>query len=85
MLLCCLAITQGAWAINDVVFTETFDDNSDKGGRDGTFNGTGSKTPAYDNSGWTGNTSNKVYQAYKCIKIGSGSDNGTFANLTVVE
>ena len=25
MLVCCLAITQGAWAINDVVFTETFD------------------------------------------------------------
>ena len=84
MLVCCFAITQGAWAINDVVFTETFDDNSDKGGRDGTFYGTGSKTPAYDNSGWTGNTSNnKVYQAFKCIKIGSGSDNGTCTTPTI--
>ena len=78
MLLGCLTLfCQQVAAINDVVFTETFDSNSDKGGRDGTFNGTGSKTPVFDNSGWTGNTTNKVYQAFKCIKIGSSNDNGT--------
>ena len=77
-------MTQGTWAINDVVFTETFSGNSGVGGRDGTFTGTGSNNPAFDNSNWVGTAgTNKVFMACECVKIGSNSANGSCTTPTI--
>ena len=85
MLVCCLAITQGAWAINDVVFTETFNDNDGVGGRDGTFTGTGNTNPVFDkNNIWVGSSgATKAYQACKCVKLGSSSADGWCTTPTI--
>ena len=77
-------MAQGTWAINDVVFTETFSGNSGVGGRDGTFNGTGGNNPAFDNSNWVGTAgTNKVFMACECVKIGSSSANGSCTTPTI--
>ena len=87
MLLCCLAITQGAWAINDVVFTETFDTNNGTGGKDSKYDGNiASSTAKFDNEGWEitlVNNNKKVYGAYQCVKFGDGSNNGTLTTPSI--
>ncbi len=77
-LLCFALFSQGAWAQeNTVAFNETFDTNETNGGRDGDFGkNVGSGAVHYVNDGWTGNSSNKIYSAFKCIRFGTGSDNG---------
>ena len=87
MLLCCLAITQGAWAINDVVFTETFDTNKGTGGKDSKYDGNiASSTAKFDNEGWEitlVSNNKKVYGAYQCVKFGDGSNNGTLTTPSI--
>ena len=87
MLLCCLAITQGAWAINDVVFTETFDTNNGTGGKDSKYDGNiASSTAKFDNEGWEitlVSNNKKVYGAYQCVKFGDGSNNGTLTTPSI--
>ena len=87
MLVCCFAITQGAWAINDVVFTETFDTNNGTGGKDSKFDGNiASSNAQFDNEGWEitlVNKNKKVYGAYQCVKFGDSSNNGTLTTPRV--
>ena len=80
MLLCCLAITQGAWAQETLtLFDETFDTNNGTGGKGKNGATTqysasvASKVPYYDNDGWSGTNENKIYGGYQCIKFGAGS------------
>ena len=68
-----------AWGqTTTTIFSETFDNFGFDGGNDGNFSkasGTalnGSDT-GFDNSGWT---TNYVYGANKCVKIGGGSKQG---------
>ena len=87
MLVCCFAITQGAWAINDVVFTETFDTNNGTGGKDSKFDGNiASSNAQFDNEGWEitlVNKNKKVYGAYQCVKFGDSSNNGTLTTPSI--
>ena len=70
-MLCCLMLSHlTAWADNDPKFRETFDKNTVQGGRDGNFNA-GSGAPKFDNEGWTGNNSSKIYGANNCIRFGT--------------
>jgi hypothetical protein len=69
-------------AENVVVLTETFDQNTSKGGRDGDFNN-GSGTPVFDVSGWTGNNENKIFGANHCIRCGTGDTNGVLITPTI--
>ena len=80
-LLCFALFSQGAWA-DDVVFNETFNDNSVKGGRDGDFKN-GSGTPYADYT-WT-NFSNdkKVWGANHCIRFGSGDTDASFSTPSI--
>ena len=67
-----------AWADdpNTIVFQETFSQNTTQGGRDGKFSGLGTGTIKYDNTGWTGDNTNKIYSAYQCLRFGTGDTNG---------
>ena len=84
MMLCCLWSSQVAWAQNveetvdenAVAFLETFEQNPNKGGRDGNY-GQGSSVPVYDNAGWDGSNTEKIYGAHECIRFGTTSDEGT--------
>ena len=79
LMLCCLMLSPlTAWADDDpnpIVFQETFANNPNKGGRDGNFN-EGSSKPNFDNAGWTGDNSTKIYGAHECIRFGTGDTNG---------
>lgn len=79
LMLCCLMLGHlTAWADDDpntIVFQETFDQNPNKGGRDGNFN-EGSSKPIFDYEDWTGDNSSKIYGAHECIRFGTASDNG---------
>ena len=78
--LCCLVLGhQTAWAEDDpntIVFRETFDKNTVQGGRDGNFKA-GSGKPNFDNEGWTGDNSSKIYGANHCIRFGTDAAAGT--------
>ena len=70
---------QRAWADdpNTSVFRETFDKNTTfQGGRDGNFNGGSGQKIAFDNEGWTGNNTSKIYGANQCLRFGTDKDNG---------
>lgn len=75
LLLCCFAMTQGTWAINDVVFSENCDQNSGTGGRDGRYEGSiaSSTVKLTNQDSWEINA--KVYGAYQCVRLGDGSNN----------
>ena len=83
MLLCCLAITQGAWAQETLtLFDETFDTNNGTGGKGKNstsssatqYSGSiASNNPLFDNDGWDGSKDSKIAGAYQCIKFGTGS------------
>ena len=78
-MLCCLMLSHlTAWADdpNTIVFQETFSQNTTQGGRDGKFSGLGTGTIKYDNTGWTGDNTNKIYSAYQCLRFGTGDANG---------
>ena len=87
LLLCCFAITQGAWAQETLkLFDETFDTNNGKGGKGKNGASTqysgniANNKPSYDNDGWSGTQDNKINGGYQCIKFGAGSSsavNGT--------
>ena len=77
-----LLVHQAARADGVVVFNETFDNSTVKGGRDGDFNN-GSGATKFDNTGWTGDNSSKIYGAYKCIRFGTGSDLGVATTPTI--
>ena len=85
MLLCCLAITQGAWAedVNTIAFQETFNTNNTQGGRDGKYTNLGTGIIHYDNTGWTGDDNSKIYSAYQCLRFGTGSANGICTTPTI--
>ena len=79
LMLCCLMLSPlTAWADDDpntIVFQETFDKTSGTGGRDGKFSGSIAQgTIKYDNDGWA--SAVKCGGASKCVKFGTGSDNG---------
>lgn len=58
----------------NVVFYESFDQNTGTGGNDGLWSGTIAQSSVkYDNNGWNGT---KVSGANKCIKLGSKSGKG---------
>jgi hypothetical protein len=79
-----IPLQQAAMADNVVVFSETFDKNtSTKGGRDGDFNnGSGTKF-TFDETGWTGDNSTKIYAASQCIRFGTGDANGVLTTRTI--
>ena len=82
MLLCCLAITQGAWADNHLAFLETFNSTNGTGGRDNQFTGSiATSSIIYDIEGCT---STKCGGAKNCLKIGTSSDNGIFTTPEIV-
>lgn len=84
-MLCCLMLSyQSAWADdpNTIVFQETFDQNPNKGGRDGDFNA-GSSGVKFDNSGWTGDNNSKIYGAHECIRFGTGDTNGVLTTPAI--
>ena len=62
-----------------LALSETFDTNNGTGGRDEGFSGSiASSNPLYDQEGWIGTRSNNsVYGASKCIRIGTGSADGS--------
>ncbi len=68
-------MTQGTWAINDVVFSENCDQNSGTGGRDGRYEGSiaSSTVKLTNQDSWEINA--KVYGAYQCVRLGDGSNN----------
>jgi hypothetical protein len=80
LLLCCFAITQGAWAQETLkLFDETFDTNNGKGGKGKNGASTqysgniANNKPSYDNDGWSGTQDNKINGGYQCIKFGTGT------------
>ena len=68
-------MSQGTWAINDVVFSENCDQNSGTGGRDGRYEGSiaSSTVKLTNQDSWEINA--KVYGAYQCVRLGDGSNN----------
>ena len=85
-MVCCLMISsQTAWAdgVLHLAFLETFDQNTVQGGRDGNY-GAGSGTAKFDNIGWTGDNSAKIYGANKCIRFGTGDTNGELTTQEIV-
>ena len=71
---------QTLWAQQEEVFKETFDKNEKAGGRDGTYNtsGTNPAECVFDNEGWD-NSVGKFYSASKCVKFGTAKDNGVLS------
>lgn len=71
---------QTLWAQQEEVFKETFDKNEKAGGRDGTYNtsGTNPAECVFDNEGWD-NSVGKFYPASKCLKFGTASANGVLS------
>ena len=65
------------------IFYESFDNNNNTGGRDNNFSG--SQGGSFDNTKndltWTGGSN--VYSSYKCVRIGTGSNNGTITTPAV--
>lgn len=60
---------------SDIIFYESFDTNSGKGGNSDGWNGSVARSDIkFDNEGWK---STNGYGASKCIKLGTGSDIGT--------
>lgn len=60
---------------NDIIFYESFDTNSGKGGNSDGWNGSVARSDIkFDNEGWK---STNGYGASKCIKLGTGSAIGT--------
>lgn len=85
IMLCCLMLSyQSAWADdpNPIVFQETFDQNPNKGGRDGDFNA-GSSGVKFDQTGWTGDNDSKIYGAHECIRFGTGDTNGVLTTPAI--
>lgn len=66
----------------NVVFYESFDQNAGTGGNDGQWSGNvaSSTKVTYDNNGWVGT---KVYGADKCIKLGTGSAQGSITTPAI--
>ena len=60
--------------LGDFVFYESFDKCDGKGGNDGTFNGTASKSVVSENKGWIFSNESG---ANKCIKLGSKNNGGS--------
>ena len=82
MLLCCLAITQGAWADNHLAFLETFNSTNGTGGRDNQFTGSiATSSIIYDIEGCT---STKCGGAKNCLKFGTGSEYGVLTTPELV-
>ena len=86
LMLCCLVLGhQTARAQEDpntIVFKETFDKNTVQGGRDGNFKA-GSGKPNFDNEGWTGDNSSKIYGANHCIRFGTDAATGTLISPAI--
>ena len=76
-------IADSSVATNDsILFKETFNKCTGKGGNDGRFSGTGVGNGSFvpDNNGWTSLTSlssSYMYGANKCAKFGIGSKSGS--------
>ena len=84
MLVCCFAITQGAWAdgVKHVAFYETFNSTNGTGGRDGVYSGNvGQSKIIYDIEGCT---STKCGGAKNCLKFGTGSEYGILTTPELV-
>lgn len=65
----------------NVVFYESFDQNTGTGGNDGLWSGTIAQSSVkYDNNGWNGT---KVSGANKCIKLGTGSAQGSITTPAI--
>lgn len=66
----------------NVVFYESFDQNAGTGGNDGAWSGNvaSNSKVTYDNDGWVGT---KVYGADKCIKLGTGSAQGSITTPAI--
>lgn len=62
--------------VSGAIFYESFDKNNGTGGNDGKWSGNiaSSKTKTYDNEGWS--ASGSSYCADKCIKLGTGDEQG---------
>ena len=83
MLLCCLAITQGAWAVNHIAFHETFMNNPNKGGIEGEYD-QGNSIPYYNLDGWSGSNATKIFGAHECIRFGTGDTDGVCTTPEIV-
>lgn len=84
LLLCRVARADG---VTHVAFSETFDVNTGKGGRDGVYSGSNvtSGDVAYVQEGWTGNKSNNnVYGSYQCLRFGKSNGNGTCTTPEII-
>lgn len=84
LLLCQVARADG---VTHVAFSETFDVNTGKGGRDGVYSGSNvtSGDVAYVQEGWTGNKSNNnVYGSYQCLRFGKSNGNGTCTTPEII-
>ena len=69
---------------NTVIFGETFNKNTNlKGGRDGNFNLGSGQNIAFDNEGWIGNYSSKIYGANQCIRFGTDDIGGTLTSPAI--
>lgn len=63
---------------NGEIFYESFDKNLTQGGNDGYFNNPNNSANVEFDSFESVETKNNLKSAYKCIKIGSGSDDGSY-------